>query len=53
MEVVDASGVKVAQYASTLSAARADFSALSLPKGIYILRIRDDKGNGGSITVRK
>lgn len=53
VEVVDASGVKVAQYASTLSAARADFSALSLPKGIYILRIRDDKGNGGSITVRK
>ncbi len=53
VDVIDASGVKVMEYTSTLTTARADFATKSVPRGIYILRIRDEKGNGGSITVRK
>lgn len=53
VEVVNVSGVTVSQYEATLSTARSTFARLSLPQGIYVLRIKDGNGNGGTVTVRK
>ena len=43
VEVYNTNGIAVASYATTFSEVRADFSRQSLPKGIYILRIRGEK----------
>lgn len=53
VDVVTASGVVAAQYVSTLAEAKRAFYGMQLPKGVYILRIKDEKGNGGAISVRK
>ena len=53
VEVFAANGVIVADYDSTFAEAKSAFYRVSLPKGIYILRIRNEKNTIASITLRK
>ena len=53
VEVFAASGVRVATYTATYAEVRAAFFRLSLKRGVYVLRIHNDEGAGGAITVSK
>lgn len=52
VDVFAANGVAVAMYESSLAEAKAVFYRQSLPKGVYILRIRSER-NTLTITLRK
>lgn len=51
--VVNSSGMAVANYEACFSEARSVFATLALPRGVYVLNIRNERGKGGSIVVRK
>ncbi len=52
VEVINTAGVKVANYTSVFSDVKSRFARLSIPKGVYVLRIRNGK-DGGAIRLRK
>jgi hypothetical protein len=51
--VFASNGVVVANYVTTLAEAKADFYRQTLPKGIYILRMRSEKNVTASMTLRR
>ena len=53
VEVIAASGVRVATYTATYAEAKAAFYRQPLTKGIYVLRIHSDKGASGTVKVSK
>ena len=53
VEVVAANGTTVATFTTTLAQVKNVFYSQSLPKGIYVLSIRSDKGVTDSITLKK
>lgn len=53
VDVFASNGVVVASYVTTLAEAKAVFNRQSLPKGVYILRIRSEKNATASMTLRK
>ena len=53
VEVFAANGAAVASYVTSFSEAKAAFHRQPLPKGVYILRLRNEKNVMGTITLRK
>ena len=53
VDVFATNGAIVASYVSTLAEAKAAFYRLALPKGVYILRFRGEKGAIGSMSLKK
>ena len=53
VEVFAANGVAVTSYVATFSEVKAAFYRQPLSKGVYILRIRNEKNVTGTITLRK
>lgn len=53
VEVVAANGTTVATFTTTLAQVKNVFYSQSLPKGIYVLSIRSDKGVTDAITLKK
>ena len=53
VEVVSTSGVTMMTYNSTYSAVKSNFRNTSVPQGMYILRVSNDKGNRQTMTIKK
>ena len=53
VEVVNSSGTLVSEFTSTMSALQSSFSQQSLPKGVYLLRVKSDTGKRGVLKLMK
>lgn len=52
-EVVNSSGVTVAEFTCPKSSLKTTFNQTTLPKGVYLLRVKSDKGQKGTMKLMK
>ena len=53
VDVVNEAGVKVSQLHCTLAEVKQNFAKMSLPRGVYVLRMRGEKNGRGVMKFRK
>lgn len=53
VEVVNTSGVTVDEYTCSMSNVQSSFAKATLPKGIYLLRIKSESGKKGTMKLMK
>ena len=53
VEVVNSNGAVVGEFTSTMGSVQSSFSKQSLPKGVYLLRVKSDTGKRGVMKLMK